>query len=144
MGLDMYLYKETYEIGYWRKANAIHNWFVKNLADDVDNCQKVYVSSDNLQELLDTVNKVLASIELVDAKIANGQTLKNGQWETVWVDGQTIKDSSVAERLLPTGSGFFFGSTDYDQYYVDDLEETKKILEVALAEDGEYYYQASW
>ena len=34
-------YRPTYitlDVGYWRKANAIHDWFVKNIQDGKDNC----------------------------------------------------------------------------------------------------------
>jgi len=48
-------------------------------------------------------------------------------------------------QLLPTTEGFFFGGTDYDQYYLEDLEVTKKILEGVLRDQtGDFYYQASW
>ena len=30
----------SYPVGYWRKANAIHNWFVQNVQDGRDECQK--------------------------------------------------------------------------------------------------------
>lgn len=33
------------------------------------------------------------------------------------------KNESVSEILLPTTSGFFFGSTDYDRYYYESVEE---------------------
>jgi len=36
---------------YWRKANAIHKWFVDNLADGVDDCRPLWVSTDHLKEL---------------------------------------------------------------------------------------------
>jgi hypothetical protein len=59
-------------------------------------------------------------------------------------DGKYIKDPSVARELLPTGSGFFFGGTDYDEYYYNDLVETQKMLEeLLLEEDGEFYYRSS-
>ena len=45
MGLDMYLYRKDKgkydyddEIGYWRKANAIHGWMVENVQGGVDDC----------------------------------------------------------------------------------------------------------
>lgn len=46
------------ELGYWRKANAIHNWFVKNCQDGVDECQKTFVTKDQLQKLLDVCKEV--------------------------------------------------------------------------------------
>ena len=33
------------EVGYWRKANQIHRWFVTNIQDGVDNCGDYYVST---------------------------------------------------------------------------------------------------
>lgn len=35
---------------------------------------------------------------------------------------QVLEDHSKAEELLPTMGGFFFGSTDYDEYYFQDVE----------------------
>ncbi len=48
--------------------------------------------------------------------------------------------------ILPTSSGFFFGATDYDEYYFDECKRTAKELRKLLAEegDGEYCYQSSW
>ena len=58
-----------------------------------------------------------------------------------------LEDHSKAEELLPSQSGFFFGSTDYDQWYFENLKRTvpilKKILENA-PEDWEFEYHASW
>ena len=56
-------YKSIYtefQVGYWRKANAIHNWIVTNCAKGVDNCQEIYMSKSNLQHLLDTCKEVLS------------------------------------------------------------------------------------
>ena len=56
-----------------------------------------------------------------------------------------IIDKSKAEQLLPATSGFFFGSTEYDEWYYNDIENTIKILEEALEDtNGEYYYHSSW
>jgi hypothetical protein len=103
------------EAMYWRKANAIHKWFVDNVQDGEDDCKEYYVDSAQLKQLLDLTTAVLA-------------------------------DHSKAPELLPAQSGFFFGGTDYDKYYFDDLEYTKKELEQLLANDdnGEYYYNSSW
>ena len=133
------------EVGYWRKANAIHRWFVENVQDDQDDCKEYWINREKLRELLDIVDKVLAASELVTGKIRNGTMYENGKAMAVIEDGQNIKDPSLAKELLPTQGGFFFGSTDYNQWYYDDLLNTKRILEDALADPyGEYYYQSSW
>jgi hypothetical protein len=100
-------------VGYWRKANAIHKWFVDNVQDGKDECQEVYVDQDQLKELLNLVNQVLENHKLV-------------------------------KKLLPTQSGFFFGDTEYGQYYFDDLKYTKELLESIVDSDESFYYSSSW
>lgn len=107
----------SYEAGYWRKANAIHKWFVDNVQEGADNCGEYLVTTEQLEKLLELVNEVLR---------------KRGK----------------AEELLPTASGFFFGSTMYDEYYFDDLIQTKAIIENVLSIDDlpkyDFYYSSSW
>ena len=105
------------EVMYWRKSNHIHQWFVENVQEGNDDCEKYYVEKDQLKELLVTINDVL-------------------------------EDHNKASDLLPTQSGFFFGSTEYDSYYFDELEDTKKALEREIKLDHDYntsyFYQPSW
>lgn len=124
-----FMSKETsFQIGYWRKANAIHSWFVKNCADGVDECQKIYVDESKLKELLGNVEEILEAKEEGEKDI-----------------------SEKAKALLPTQSGFFFGGTDYDEWYFEDLKYTKGLLKNVLgfleSKEGAKYdiiYQASW
>jgi hypothetical protein len=54
-------------------------------------------------------------------------------------------DHSLAEELLPSASGFFFGGTDYDEWYYSGIDNTIEILKEALEdENGEYLYSSSW
>jgi len=57
-----------------------------------------------------------------------------------------LKDREKAEELLPTQEGFFFGSTEYDEYYFEALEETVYVIDKELREypDDEYIYHSSW
>jgi hypothetical protein len=64
MGLDMMLNRkidnnEYGEIGYWRKANAIHSWFVRNVQNGVDDCDSYLVTKDKLKSLLMACELVL-------------------------------------------------------------------------------------
>ena len=59
----------TVRVGYWRKANAIHKWFVDNVQEGEDNCHSYYVSREKLQELRDTCERVLAFRELATAQL---------------------------------------------------------------------------
>lgn len=100
---------------YWRKSNQIHNWFVTNVQNNVDDCGEYYVSKDKLTELRELCRKTLFE--------------KNPQ-------------------LLQTREGFFFGSTDIDQYYWDDIKHTIKKLDKIINhkefDELSFYYQSSW
>jgi len=154
MGLDMYLTKETYigaeyqhrhidgtifitkegkrvpinfnqiseiteSVAYWRKANAIHKWFVDNVQEGNDDCGKYQVTIEQLKQLVKICKAVL-------------------------------KDHSKAGELLPPQSGFFFGSTEIDEWYFEDLKSTVKqltpIIKACPSEDFDVtiYYQSSW
>jgi hypothetical protein len=132
------------EVAYWRKQNAIHNWIVKNCANGVDKCQEIYVSDENIKKLLTIVNTVLSGSKLKEDMVKNGTSYENGKATINWEKGKTIADKTMAEMLLPTAEGFFFGSTDYDEWYYEGLVETKEVLEKAIEKGGDYYYQASW
>lgn len=41
---------------------------------------------------------------------------------------EVLKDHSKAEELLPTCPGFFFGGTEYDDYYFDDVQSVKDYV----------------
>jgi hypothetical protein len=159
MGLDQYLYKETYvkrwnhmnedelftvnvskggnafeyinpekvayireEVAYWRKSNQIHNWFVENIQNGIDDCGTYDVSHEQLGELVSLCEQVL-------------------------------ENRDKAQELLPAQGGFFFGSTEYDEYYFQDLEYTVETLK-PLVEEAEkarqerhwmdFTYRSSW
>lgn len=113
--------KITAVVLYWRKANAIHRWFIDNCSEDgKDDCKPMYVSVEELKQLRDTCKEVLA-------------------------------DPATAEEKLPSSSGFFFGSTEYDEGYIGDLDHTIKGLDTILEKVEKapgsapgFYYRASW
>jgi len=134
------------EMGYWRKANAIHAWFVKNVQNGEDNCKDYYVSKSQLKDLLNICEEVIKASELIKGKIQNGSKYENGVEKPIMEDGMYIKNPTVAQKLLPTQPGFFFGDTNYDEYYIQDINDTIKILKECLKQKGfvDFYYSSSW
>ena len=102
-------------VGYWRKANQIHKWFVDNVQNGEDKCRPHYVPAEKLQKLLDTCKLALNN-----------------------------KDATK----LPPQSGFFFGNTEVDEWYWNDIDRTISILERCLNDKAlkgyEFEYQSSW
>jgi len=61
---------------------------------------------------------------------------------------KVLENKDQASELLPTVSGFFFGSTEYDEFYFEDIQNTIKML-TPYIEDEQYkkwsfYYTSSW
>lgn len=126
------------EVAYWRKANQIHKFFV-DLTGEEDNCQDIEVSREDLETLLSKCKQIL---DARDRDLSEIDTLVKTP-ETTTVD---------PSQILPTQGGFFFGSTDYDEYYYSDLEHTVQVLEKILNHPGipkndyswSFIYRASW
>jgi hypothetical protein len=165
MGLDMYLYKKTYvknwehnpammqhqievkkngvvrndikpnrisyiveEVAYWRKFNALHGWFVEKCGGGVDECQDIYVPEESMLELLNTLKEVSNAL--------------------------SVGNVDATKEVLPPTQGFFFGSDDIDDYYVESVNQTIEIIEDLMKEQelskehglysGDFYYRASW
>lgn len=103
------------EAMYWRKANAIHKWFVTHVQEGNDDCGEYYVEREQL-------------IDLREACI------------------KAMYDPDQADKYLPTQAGFFFGSTDIDEWYFHGLDDTVKGLNECLDMDDSwsFYYCSSW
>jgi hypothetical protein len=135
-------------VGYWRKANQIHRWFVENVQDYEDDCGYYEVDREQLEQLLDACHLIKSQCKLVDGKVKVGEHIENGEWVTDYADGQTIDNPKSAEECLPTQGGFFFGSTDYDEWYMRDIDETIDIITKVLDETDfdtqMVVYTSSW
>lgn len=59
---------------------------------------------------------------------------------------KVLYDPSLAKKLLPTEDGFFFGSTEYDDWYFDELRDAKEQLTqlLGMMGDGEPADFWSW
>lgn len=81
MGLDMYLDGEKFffsdyenphndptedgyrltgkilRLGYWRKHPNLHGYIIQKFADGKDECQRIYLTADNIGQILDAVQR---------------------------------------------------------------------------------------
>ena len=99
---------------YWRKANAIHNWFVQNIQEGEDDCKEYHVQHETLQELLSYCRQAL---ETKDADIL------------VPVEGFFFGSTAIDEHYWH----------DIEQTVIG-LERALSLPE----KEYEFYYQASW
>jgi hypothetical protein len=108
---------------YWRKANAVHAWFVDHCQGGVDECQEAPVHPEQLAALLAACENAL--------------------------DAYRSGDLDKAMRAMEPRSGFFFGSTEIDQWWAagmaSTISEIRRVINAAIAIGGvEFVYQSSW
>ncbi len=132
-----------YEVAYWRKANQIHKWFVDNIQNGNDDCGNYYVEKSQLEELINLCKKDISYIS--NLEFSNSDEHEDFFTKEKFVY-KIYKGVDASKLNLHTQGGFFFGSTDYDEYYLKQLENTVEKLEKAIQESdsGEFYYHSSW
>lgn len=154
MGLDMYLFRkkkgaapkgrDDEEIAYWRKANAVRKYFVDKCGFPADgNCQPYPVKKEQLVTLVKICMDIWREYtwrvqEYTDEHPENTVQEMN---DAVWADMQ-----DYCEENLPSESGFFFGDTSYNDWYLNKLIYTaREITDVINFVDWDtedvYYYE---
>ncbi|WP_349550087.1 hypothetical protein [Leuconostoc pseudomesenteroides] len=103
MGLDMYLQAENKQTG---KSRLLHSWRKAN------QIRQWFVS--HFDQDADAQVRISFNEETIEALIAEIEIV--------------LKKPELAPQLMPTSDGFFFGSTDYDTYYFDELKDTLQYL----------------
>lgn len=136
------------EVGYWRKANAIHKWFVDNIQDGEDDCGYYEIAPEQLEELLNICKLINQQSIMKKDKITIGYRFDNDKEVPIMVDGECIENPEVAAEYLPTQDGFCFGSTEYTQLYMENIESTidilTKVLEETDFDNQMVFYHSSW
>lgn len=108
-------YEVRKEVLYWRKANAIHRWFVEKCQFGVDNCATYYVPREKLEELR----------ELCEA-VVNGR-------------------EDAEETLPTQSGFFFGGIEYDDWYTESLKYTAEKLTEILGDEEISYFeYCSSW
>jgi hypothetical protein len=148
-------------VGYWRKANAIHGWITRNLANGLDECQRINLDRTDLILLRDSCVKELDNRASALPNKEGARTIKldeannpEGAIRSLIEDmnsefGKRHTAIDLADPLsVEPVEGFFFGGTEKDEYYYSALEYTVDTINSLLAgtvdESYSFYYQASW
>jgi hypothetical protein len=136
------------EVAYWRKANHLHNWFVKTVQEDNDDCGEYPVSIEDFQKLRELciqANELVTNSPIKDLEKIKSFDGTIYEYITYNVDNEKMID------ILPTASGFFFGNTEYNNDYIEVNNYTIEIIDSILLENKEnpesyieYYYVSSW
>lgn len=155
MGLDMYLTRKTY-IG----AKYEHRNVEVKALDITINGKPVKIDVTKLSNIEEDILYWRKANEIHSWFVENCQDGNDDcrEYDVSIDDLKTLlhlckqiqDDHSKAKELLPTQSGFFFGSTDYDEYYFENIDDTITKLEEIISEHEDnpcvvtYSYSSSW
>lgn len=132
-------FAHPHEDVYFRKANFVYAFFHPYLVDE-----ECVVTKEMVKDLLKRCKKVLnaakkdkvfgdnpeSDFDKYYYQYPEGETWLHHSAETTRTEDKRIAEEiaktgtrwiETAEAILPTQSGFFFGSTDYTVYYVKDV-----------------------
>lgn len=139
------------EVGYWRKANAIHRYFVDAVQDGEDDCRcHNEVTPEILEDLRDRCKRIIESTAVINDNIVRGMhyDFSSESWQELMEESEAAPDENVCNRELPTQCGFFFGGTGYDDWYLNHVAYTYELCDELLKEtDFEsemLFYCSSW
>lgn len=140
MGLDQFAYitttplnninkiEEPYltEVWYGRKINPLQGYFERNY--DMDNCEFVPITKDNLDELEEFCKKDIEFLQKCCTEDLDDNidilNLSSDQYEKVEAVLGTLSEDVVYDLHLPPQGGFFYGNYNVNIYYIGDLQAT--------------------
>lgn len=134
----------SFKVGYWRKANAIHAWFVKHCQAGVDDCNSYSVSRKNLIDLKDSCTAVLADNSKANSLLPPQAGFFFGSTEVRQSCSVKVRRFRTVDDILREHRQEVCG---VNEYYLDDLKLTVKIIDRSLRErlsNWNFSYNSSW
>ena len=153
MGLDMYLTKRTY-VKQWdfeKKKHEVEVRYGGNKRHDI--------KPERVSEVVEQVMYWRKANHIHGWFVENVQQGRD-ECQDSYVETDQLEElrdlckkvlKTKNTDLLPVTPGFFFGSTEVDDYYWEDTKATVEAIDSILKEEvpegataPSYYYQSSW
>jgi hypothetical protein len=85
------------EAAYWRKANAIHGWFVDKVQEGVDDCGEYNVTLEQLQDLVALCKEILSNKEKALEDFIK-KIIQGTEWQgKVFIVGGYVRDEFMGK-----------------------------------------------
>ena len=140
-------YRSTYEtlmerekVAYFRKVNLLLPFFGYN-----ENCSDLILTKDQVESLIQVCRDVLAKEADIRSRLNERKCAKQNvqQVKAEWNEKnvQRIQEQiesieqewvDYCQETLPNQDGFFFGSYEYDEWYLDKVEHVKKLFQEVI------------
>lgn len=111
---------EKTELAYFRKVNFLLPFFCYE-----ENCSDIEIDKYQVEDLVNACQTILDTLKTSGTQAA----------------------TEVANEMLPTEGGFFFGSTEYDEWYFKDVEDVLNKFTTILDNtdwENETVYMHCW
>ena len=101
------------QVGSWRKANHIHNWFVTHVQKGEDDCGRYCIGQDKIAELLKVCRTVLSHRERAEELLpcASGFFFGDTAYDQ-WYFGDIEETVAILkEAQRDTSNGYYYSSS---------------------------------
>ena len=107
---------ERKEVAYFRKVNLLIPFFEYG-----ENCSDLTITKDQVEDLIGTCSNILDHF----SNLHQSHLLKEDIYDKQeWID--------YCQETLPNQEGFFFGDYEYDEWYINKVEQVKKLFEEVI------------
>lgn len=156
MGLDQYLYRREYLSNYsWGADNEKEKAAFQSIVDAIgiqptDQSPHIHVEvCVAYWRKANSVHKWFCDLDGGRDECQNIYVTRENLVTLRDLCASVISQPAMAASVLPTQQGFFFGSYDYDEWYMEDMKNTVSQLDSVLASVGpdtwvDFIYRASW
>lgn len=146
MGLDMYLHARRYLSEYQPEEKALAEEVSKVVGSPKARVNYVTLEACYWRKANQIHNWFVENVQGGEDDCREYWVSREQLQELLNLCLEVKANPEKAEDLLPTASGFFFGGTEYDELYMDEIENTIDQLSDALAlpDVWDFEYRASW
>ena len=157
MGLDMYLYREQYVSGYKfndESDTRAYDLILEAIGLDrfdtsphatVSICVAYWRKANAIHKWFCDLDGGRDECQRIPVNVEQLRQLR-------YLCDSVLLQPAIAQDVLPPQSGFFFGSNEIDEWYMDDMKHTITQIDNALKDipidaspwDYSFIYQASW
>lgn len=106
---------EREEVAYFRKVNLLLPFFKYN-----ENCSDLILTKDQVEDLIGTCSNVLDQFSNLRELYLEEDVYTKQEW----ID--------YCQETLPNQDGFFFGCYEYDEWYIDKVQQVRKLFEEVI------------
>jgi hypothetical protein len=148
MGLDMYLEARMFLSEYGENGKKMQD-LITNAVEETHGMRPTYITCEAMYwRKCNSVHRwFVENVQDGNDDCGNYYVSRDNLEQLLSDINQVLDNPEQSDNILPSQSGFFFGDTEYNDYYFQNLRETKERITELLTDkysNWEFYYSSSW